>query len=247
HRNCFDLHAAVIVPANDRARLERTCRYGAATTGGARSDSHDEHRAGASRTPASLVGWHDACPVRSDRVPAHDAHHRWRERHRQTHALRSGTLVVGAHYLPRARTIHARLIEAWEEKHERAHIGDVVVDARAVLERPLVDVGEGDPVSLLGLEEHAPEIRGIEVGLLKIDFLAEFTFCLKGRFYVAELQADRRGVAGGDLLDVSVDVKPIARGAASSDFVVDIDHRFDHLARSRHDRKTNRVQGSEML
>src|SRR2546425_12470768 len=27
HRNGFDLHAAVVVPANDRARLERTCRY----------------------------------------------------------------------------------------------------------------------------------------------------------------------------------------------------------------------------
>jgi hypothetical protein len=27
HRNGFDLHAGVVVPANDRARLERTCRY----------------------------------------------------------------------------------------------------------------------------------------------------------------------------------------------------------------------------
>lgn len=27
HRNGFDLHAAVVVPANDRGRLERTCRY----------------------------------------------------------------------------------------------------------------------------------------------------------------------------------------------------------------------------
>ena len=65
----FDLPAGVLIPAGQRERLERLCRY-------ARPAQYDGRRPGAARTEAPVVGWDHASAVRPGRTagPARGDH-----------------------------------------------------------------------------------------------------------------------------------------------------------------------------
>lgn len=62
--NGFDLHAGLVVPAGQRERLERVCRYALRPPGDRGANPPDCRGAGAGAAPAAVARWHDGRRVR---------------------------------------------------------------------------------------------------------------------------------------------------------------------------------------